>query len=608
MFSITKMRGCFAAAGPPALIVIAVALIVGLLNVRACGGTKTEENPDTVPLGEVLFTVNDVPVYSGEIVFEKREAQKNAVPSADVYSDLAKEFQPVENAVMRAARIAFGKWQGVEADEKDLADFLSEQANKYLDAAAKQLSDQRNFMILQTQASLDAVKKSKGENSKEFKDTQARLAQLKGMSDEQFAQSQGFSLAQLREQTEKNVEQIRTDPTFRRLNLWRLYEARTMKKYEAEVKVTDNMAKESYDRITYEEIKFHSANDPNYMARAEDVLKKVQSGMDFHQAILQYSDSKPANPKAPNAFSTTAERLNLIVSEDGAQIALLKPNRISGVIKAPDGAKIVKVTKIEIATPSNFDAVKAERIEQIKSTIANGRYQKALEDFSSKLKFEWNSDAPKLLHAYADLAAGKRAAELNGEKNRAKLIAAWRDLLSQVQNSSDLDSTVSAMLQYAAFESIEKNTLPGPDQEKLKSEKLEIYKRIEGDIPYAEFHIEYAKMLIAAKEGKQGLDQLYQCASNLYESSPTEEKRAQQIEQIFAEAKKQFPAETELIGKVQSELDRWHKEDQEAKKQAEEEKKQQAADAAEIQRQKEALKAKQQAKQPPAGQGTKKGG
>lgn len=616
MLSISKMRGCFAAAGPPALIVIALALIVGLILPGQCGGDPSGQPGEAIdfPLGEVLFTVNGEPAYDGEVRFLRAKTAEQAPRTGDPLDELNLQVQPIALIADKTLVVAMAKWQGVKVEESEVIDHFTTMLNKNIEDALKQAREMHSLMVTSAETALKNAKETKGADSKEAKDAQANLDQLKARTDDEiFAQVAGTDLATARTQIESSLQEVKASAMYQRVLMGTIYETRLVDKFKGEVKVTDDMAKESYDQVTYREIVFLKLLDANYEQRAQDVLKKLQNGMDFNQAMLQYSDRKPGDINKASDAETTLERMMLWASPDTRPISDVKPNRISGIIKTEVGATIVKVTGVEVATPANFESVKASRIDQIKQAIGGSKYQVAKQEYEAEAKYEWKSESAKLLFDYSQIVTNKRASELDGEKNRAKRIEAWRDILTRSEEADELDATVASLLRYSAFTQIELNTPPGEGREKLKKEKADLYKQIELEIPHSRFRVEFVQALLDVNDGEGALKEILNIAENLYDPSDAERERVKQLETLLPKAANLAPKNSPLIGKIQAELERWHSEEKEAKRIEEEQKKLDEADRKAMEKEAREQQAKasepQKDPDPPASnEGAKKGG
>lgn len=584
MLSVSKMRGCFAAAGVPALAIVAIALVVGLVLPGRCTPRGTGQNQGEYQLGDVLFTVNDIPVYEGEVRYARAQAAQNSRPSNDAMTELNKSVEQISFAVERAVILAMAKWQNVKGEEAEVVDFAQAKMNEGIDSMLKQSRDMHQLMITSSQSMLDTLKKSKGADSKEAKDAQANLDRLKAMTDDEiFSQAtQGQStLSGLRAEVEQRLALMKEQPMLQRLTLAELLNDRLTEKYKSEVEVSDSMVKESYDRVTFKEIAILKATHPDFEQRAAEAIKAIQGGMPFDQAIMKYSDRKPVDPTKKEQFSSTIERINLWLSPDTRAISDLKINKLSAPINTEVGISIVMVTKVELATPPSVDSVKKARIDQIKQVIGGSTYEAEKRKFSAEAKFEWKSEEAKLLYDYWKMTAGDEVRKLDGEANREKRIDAWRDVYTRAKQAESMDSTLSALLQYASFFQMYGEVLAGPEKEKLKVEQAELYRTIESEIPFPAFRMQFVEALLDVKDGEGALKELLSISEGLYDTGDLERQRIKDVERLLPQAANYAPKDTPLIAKIQTELDRWHKDDDAAKKLAEEERKQAEKAAAE---------------------------
>lgn len=598
MLSVSKMRGCFSAAGIPAMFLVAIALVVGLLG--RCGPTgPNSTDAQQLQLGDVLFTVNDYPYYEGELKYLRALSAQQGQPSNNPFAELNRLTDTVKSAVSDCTVLAMCKWQNVKVDDTEVVDTFSKQINDRIDSELKQAKDMRALMISSSESALENLKKTKPADSKEVKEAQANLDRTKGMTDEQFfAQLNRVELSTIRAQAEEQIEKLKSDPMYRRLVQTRIFEQRLVEKYANEVQVSEDMIKESYDRITYKEISVSNALHPDSASRAAEALAKVKAGMDFDQAIMTYSDLKPTDPKKKEQFSNTLDRMTVLSNPETEPLAKLKVNRVSEVIKSEAGYKIYLVTKIEIATPANFAKVKDARLKEIQQSLGGSTYFRERQKFDAARKIEWKNDEPKLMYEYIQMTTGDRHHELDGPQNYQKRVDAWKDLYARCTEAADsMDTTSSALLRYGVFKMYEENLKPGPEKDKLESEKLALFREIEAEIPYYVFRKEYLDLLIASKAGDDALKELLSLAENLSDTTPEEKQRVADIEKLLPVAEASAKKDSPLVGQIQAELKRWHEEEKSAKEIEDEQKRQDAKDAEDLRKEKAALKAEQDKKQ-----------
>jgi len=548
-------------------IVVVVALIVGmfLAPARRVLNSDWEGTP-------VAFKVGDYEVTEGEIgalirAEESRFAGKIPTP----FDTLSAHTRALANAIDRAVIFRMLEDEGIDFDPRDveqIKDVTLKKAKEEFDEQLLYVEITLKNQIKDKQREFEKIKKEKGSNSKGAKEVEQQLKDLREMTVAQmFKQQTGITPEQAFSFLSQNrLAELSTEEA-RQAKLKELAQWLIENKYASGVDTSEEAIRKSYDFFTYQELLISKANNPDPIQKAEDVLKRIREGMDFGTAVTQFSDREPApNQKPEEAGTLTFDRLTIETNGLAEPLFHLKPGEISGVIPRPEGAAIYRLVKIEPKVPPNFDDIKNIRAAQMRKYLKMSKFARNFEARLKNTKFEWENPAYKLLYDYDGLRRGERFQSLQGAQKREERIAAYREILNRGKELLGRYPDLMAPILYACLSQIEIETPRGPEKEKLKQEKLQIYAEISKYIPSPIFRFEYVNLLLDAKQGDEALTQLLEIIRTAYD--PTEENKAliTQVEQLLPRATNYAKKDSPLIPEIQKELEQWKQNEAERKR------------------------------------------
>lgn len=566
--SITKIRNFMpATCGIVFGIVVVIALVVGMFLAPGQRAINSEwgETP-------VAFKVGDYEVKEGEIgalirAEESRFAGKIPTP----FETLSAHTRALVNAIDRAIIFRMLEDEGIDFDPNDIEqikDVAVKKAKEEFDEQMLYVEITLKSQIMNQERELEKMKKEKGVNSKEAKEAEQKLKDLREMTVAQmFKQQTGMTPEQAFSFLSQNRLAELSSEDVRQTKLKELAQWLIENKYAESVDTSEETIRKSYDFFTYQELLISKANNPDPVKKAEDVLKRIREGMDFGTAVVQFSDRAPApNQKPEEAGTLTFDRLTVETNGLADPLFHLKPGEISGVISRPEGAAIYKLVKIEPKIPPNFDRIKNIRAAQMRKYLKMSKFARNFEARLKNTKFEWKNPAYKVLYDYDGLRRGERFQSLQGAEKREERMAAYREVLNRAKELLGKYPDLMAPVLYACLNQIDIETFPGKEKEKLKEEKLQVYAEISQYIPSPIFRFEYVNLLLDAKQGDAALEQLLEIIRTAYD--PTEENKAliTQVEQLFPRATNYAKKDSPLIAEIQKELKQWKENEAEKKR------------------------------------------
>lgn len=581
--SITKIRNQFASCGLVAAGLLAIGLILGLV---ITGGTPDQRqavagppafivNGITIPETTVAAAVQTIQL---QMIEERRQAGGNATDIGP-YDIVNANSRAVDSSIAAGVIISIANRQGIKTDAETVEKWLPEAAAEEVNNQYKQFIQQREFQTMLEEFQLNSVKEQHGEDSEQYKQALAAFNQRKALSDEKFfEQATGQSLADMRKSAvELYQRSLRENPA--RLVSFQadLAQQKLAKKYEAELDTSDEALKRSYDKYTFQQIFFEVGKSENPKDRAQEVLTKIRAGMDFSEAIDQFSDLKPPEgDQKPSEFAQqTQERFSIEVASTYKAILDLKPGEVSEVIELPTGASIYKLIKVEPAVPADFEAQKAKRASDMKQVYATSKLMELLTNERKVAKIEWKNSAYRLLYEYDEImqTTGLRYAEFAGAQNQAKKIEELRRIFDELHDVSADSPELVACLRFVCFNQIDTLTAAGPDKDRLNEERLGVYADAVNYVNSIEFKFEYINVLIAAKMGDEALRQLLDIATNATIYSPETFPNVERVQNLLPTVANLASPNSPLIEQIQSELAIAKENAEEAKKFEEEERK-----------------------------------
>lgn len=130
-------------------------------------------------------------------------------------------------------------------------------------------------------------------------------------------------------------------------------------------------------------IKSDASNDAVMKAKAEAILKQVQSGADFAKLAKENSDDPGSKDKGGDVG--WMQRGQMVPEFEKAAFAL-KPGETSGLVKTTYGYHIIQVSQHEPAHLQTFDEVKPQLEAEFIQREANDRMQKLADTVTAELR------------------------------------------------------------------------------------------------------------------------------------------------------------------------------------------------------------------------------
>jgi len=130
-------------------------------------------------------------------------------------------------------------------------------------------------------------------------------------------------------------------------------------------------------------IRSDASNDAAMKAKAEGILKQIQSGGDFAKIAKENSQDPGSADKGGDLGWMV--RGQMVPEFEKAAFAL-KPGETSGLVKTTYGYHIVQVSQHEPAHLQTFDEVKPQLIQEFTQRVANEQMQKLADTATAELR------------------------------------------------------------------------------------------------------------------------------------------------------------------------------------------------------------------------------
>ncbi len=571
-FSITKMRGCFAALGPPVAILIAILLVVGFLYFQFA--------PQRAPLGheslgEVAFTVDEEPIYQREVLDTVNELRARMMEARLSFATITPHPREelnwwqiaVRQGVERALYLQLAREEGIAISEKELEPWLAQKfVDEQLESFRQRAEMLYQFQVTSQQQEAERLKKEKGEKSEEYKKALASLEELKKKSIEQvFRENFGMTPDELRSRLVAEKEQLLQSEVKKRVLLGVMAEDKVREAYKKKVDTSDKALRESYEQFTYQQLLISNSKHPDAVKRAQQVLEEIKKGLPFEKAVAKYSDREPLKgEKKEEAGIETNDRLTLVTTENLQFLLAMKPGDISDVVELPIGAAIYKLTKREQKVPENFETARTFRITQLQQLLGEQSLKKTLTEKKRKAKIVWNDDALRLTYEFDDLMAGDLSQKLMGMAHQKERIEILRKIMNEAENSAG-DPHLLALLRYACFAQLIAEATDEKTRQALQKEKLALYDSLSQEITFLPFRMEYINLLLEAKRSEDALAQIEDVVTFLSYDEQNE-PTVKQLIQYLDKAEPMAPESKQTIARIRKEIEEWRKQVEEDKK------------------------------------------
>ena len=310
----------------------------------------------------------------------------------------------------------------------------------------------------------------------------------------------------------------------------------------------------------------------NAKSKADEVLTKINGGLDFDQAAKQFSQLK--KPDGSVQLDTTIEtRIDMIGNELREPILDLKVNEVSEVVEQAGAAYIYKLVAIRPDVPENFADGKEQRIAQLRTQQVTARLNEEIIALvgESGEKVNWVDEGLKLLSDYMNTA---------GETDQ---VAALEEIVTKTEESPQtVFPEIATLVKYAAVNQLQVEVKDPAKKKELEAKMLEAYEQVLEVAPSIDVRFQYITALIPAGQGDKGLELLLDNAISASTLGEKGEPIMTRVEQLLPKVSNQATKGNETIGEIQEEIKRWRDDLAERKKEAEAEKKRIAEEEAEL--------------------------
>jgi hypothetical protein len=577
--------------GAPALVVIALGLIIGFLAPGGCpgaGGGGSMGKAAGAELTNPVLTVGESNVYAVEaeqVIRNMRTqamsevTQRQGAPELTPYEYLSIYMQAMSQLTRQAAVLELGRKQGIEVDEDQMLEVITQMNTDVLSQQRQQFDFMQAMQIGPMQAQIEKLKKDKAP-ADQIAEAEKQLNEAQGMTfDKMFQQQQNMTPQQyVDQQSAQIVDMAAKDPVVARGIVATAIQQQLNDRYSKTIDTSDQALKASYDKVVFKQIMLSGENAES---KAEEVLAKIKGGLDFDQAAKQFSMLK--KPDGSVQLDTTIEtRMDMIGNDLRDPILDLKVNDVSEVVESGDAAYIYKLVAIRPDVPENFADGKEQRISQLRTQQVTSKLNEEIIALvgDSGEKVKWVDEGLKLLSDYMNTA---------GEADQ---VAALEGILTRTEEAPQTFFTeIPALIRFATVNQLQVEVKDAAKKKELEAKLLDAFDQVVKVAPSIDLRFQYITALIPAGQGDKGLELLLDnaiAASTLGEQS---EAIMTRVEQLLPKVSNQATKGNETIGEIQEEIKRWREDLAERKKEAEAEKKRIAEEEAELKKA-EAEKAK----------------
>ncbi len=530
-------------------------------------------------LGGVAFTVNGEPIYQAEILEAIRQGEQQSLQHGHIpgpFEALNARVMAVQNGIRRGLLFSLAKAEKIELKEEEIVDALLRQQEEQIKYNMDIIKMDIESRIKTLEVQLETAKNEKGETSDEYLDLRGQIEDLQEKPLEQhFADKFGATPEQLRGMIKQQFEQIELTSLDKLRHLEEVAQIKLYEKEKANVDVSEEAVRKSYQKFTIQTLLVSQANNPDPMAKAADILNRIRAGLKFEEAVAQFSDYKATTPeeKPEEMGIDTQERLTILAEHTLIPILNLKEGEISDVIKLDNGAGIVKILKIEDAVPDNFEEIKQKRADAMRERLGTTRFLRKYVDARENMKIEWKTPALELIYLYDELRSGIKGQKLRGVEKREERLQEWQNLLTKARAQLEIAPDYAAPVVYVCIGQIDADTIEPEQKESVKKQRLELYEQISRFIVAPSFKFEYVTLLLEEKRGNDALRVMKEIVDVSYVFNDDNRQNVEKVESMLVTAANYADEDSPLISEVREKIKKWYEEEKEAKRLEEEQRK-----------------------------------
>ncbi|MEO7453844.1 MAG: hypothetical protein ABIV13_03670 [Fimbriimonadales bacterium] len=569
--SISGTRICTQKLGAPALVIIAVGLVVGFLAPGGCPGAAGGGSMSAAAGAEFknpVLAVGESQIYQAEaesVIRNMRTqamseaTQRQGAPELTPYEFLSIYMQAMSSLSRQAAVLEIGRQQKIEVDEDKMSEVITQMNMDQMNQQREQFTFMQGIQIAPLQSQIEKLKKDKAP-AEQIAAAEKQLADTQTMTfDKAFEDQQKMTPQQyVEQQSAQIIDMAAKDPVIARSIVATAIQKELNDKYGKSVDTSDTALKASFDKIVYKQIMLTGANANT---KAEEVLSKIEGGLDFDQAAKQFSMLK--KPDGSVQLDTTIEtRIDMIGDDMKSPVLDLKVNDVSKVVEAAGAAYIYKLVAIRPDVPEGFESGKPERIEMLRNKQITAKLNAEIIGLvgESGEKVKWIDAGLQLLTDYMNSA---------GEADQ---VAVLEGVLAKAEEvDQTFFSEIAPLVKFAVINQLQVEVKDAAKKKDLDAKLLLAFADVISVAPSIDLRFQYITALIPAGEGDKGLELLLDnavAASTLADGGEAIMKR---VELLLPKVSNQATKGNETIGKIQEEIKVWREDLAERKRLAEEE-------------------------------------
>lgn len=526
----TEKKGC-----QILLVVIGLALALGMVAQYAFPGQQPGQEGDTSAVAFVIDGTN----YTGAQILAAADEAAQSQQFLDRSTPVG-EFQAVGLGLQQLVASTILRQMAAEQG-------ITLTDDKLLESLRTQIESQVEQLKLQLQLTGNV----KPEN------LEAEFTKQVGKSSQQI----------ITDQMTQWEEDIKVPAQRARLETGALASA-VAESFTSRANITEEELKNSYDTFTFEQVAFETAasNTPEVVEKAEQARAELVAGTSPKAVRDKYN-------KGSTYETTDLSRQSLNTTEAFKPLLDLKVGEVSEVLY-PYGFPIVyKLTKIENKLPENFEATKAQLLQQRKQALGQQNFIAEVQKRRDALKIDWKDRAFEMVYRATNLLS-----DPDLKANPTEFKAGLNDLRDDIDAAAEQtqNTTYLALARYAVLEELY-SLGAAAEKEDLLDPWLETLNEVLASAESIDLRIAAAQRLLEAKRGEDAAGMLLDAATYNGDYDEIGLSRYNEINRMATEAKTNGLITEERAADIDAALKQWAEDkaryEDEIAQQAEEQKK-----------------------------------